>query len=300
MLRTGATPEEGHQAQALAGHGLAAGGSADDSLSRVVEGEIIPRLLVAHRLAPDTRACARAGGLLAAGLSPGPRAADIDRVASDSIEGDAWSLLRHVEAYLSLGVPVETLLVELLAPAARRLGEWWEEDRCDFVDVTMGLWRLQEVMHEIAAGLPGAPSVAPGAQAALFAVMPRDTHVFGAVMAETCFRRAGWRTATELEGSAGQLEASVADSWFDLAGLTVSTEEGLAELPALIERLRRASRNPDLAIMVGGWLFVRSPGLVHAVGADATAADARDAVRVAERLLRRPPLPDGRAAAASA
>jgi hypothetical protein len=41
------------------------------------------------------------------------------------------------------------VFIDLLAPSARRLGQHWEDDDCDFVDVTMGLWRLQEVMREV-------------------------------------------------------------------------------------------------------------------------------------------------------
>ena len=62
-------------------------------------------------------------------------------------------------------------MVDLLAPAARLLGEYWEDDRCDFVDVTMGLWRLQEVVHEIAARAPA--DRAAGGRRALARCSPR-------------------------------------------------------------------------------------------------------------------------------
>ncbi len=281
---------------------LAADGvSPPAALTRVVEGEIIPRLLLAHRALPAGSApgagALRHGVEMFEGLRLGPQASEVDRLAADSIHSDAWSVLRHVEAYLAQGTSVESLLVDLFAPAARRLGEWWEQDACDFIDVTMGLWRLQEVMHEVAAGLPDAPARAPGARAALFAAAPGDTHVFGAIMAETCFRRAGWRTATALDCSAEQLEARVGESWFDLAGISVSTEDALAGLPLLIGRLRRASRNPQLVVMVGGWLFAQTPGLAERVGADGTSADARAAVGIADRLCNRISQPGGRLAA---
>lgn len=253
-------------------------------LEELVEGEIIPRLLVAHRLAPSV---APPGPVFVEGLAGGPGPADVERLAADAIRRDAHALLGHVEAWLALGVPVETLLVELLAPAARCLGRWWEEDRCDFIDVTMGLWRLQEVMHEIAAGIPGAGGVAPNGLSALFGVPEGEAHVFGSIMVETCFRRAGWRTATELGGSEELLESRLADGWFDVAGLGLATSASLAAAPALVARLRRASRNPALVVLVGGPAIAVEPARALRLGADAAALDARRAVALASRLCAR-------------
>jgi methanogenic corrinoid protein MtbC1 len=292
MLRTGGigTGSEESAAHLGASVGGGAAGGEVHALSRVVEGEIIPRLLIAHSLTGESLTAGMEE--LLAGVhrldraTGGPGASEIDRLASDAIDQDAWSLLQHVEALLSLGHSVEGLLVDLLAPAARRLGEWWEQDLCDFVDVTMGLWRLQEVMHELAAGVPGAGGVTAGARAALFAVPPGETHVFGSVMVETCFRRAGWRTRSATESSLAEIERDLARGWFDLVGLTVSNADSVEELGDLIARLRLVSANPDLAVLVGGTVFSAKPDLADHVGADGTAADARQAVVLAERLCR--------------
>ena len=40
--------------------------------------------------------------------------------------------------------------------AVRLLGEWWLADDIDFVDVTMGAWRGQQLVHALAARGPGA------------------------------------------------------------------------------------------------------------------------------------------------
>jgi hypothetical protein len=111
------------------------------SLTRLIESEIIPRLLVAH-----------SNG--AHGVPTDPRGGavlpdDVATFAPLTLQVEADELLEHVDRLIARGVSHETLLVDLLAPAARLLGELWEDDRCDFVDVTMGLWRLQQVVHEI-------------------------------------------------------------------------------------------------------------------------------------------------------
>jgi methanogenic corrinoid protein MtbC1 len=56
-------------------------------------------------------------------------------------------------------------------------------------------------------------------------------------------------------------------------------------LSSLIGALRAASLNPSIGVMVGGQLFAAHPERAGAVGADATAADASQAVVQAEELV---------------
>ncbi|MFN7175689.1 MAG: B12-binding domain-containing protein, partial [Thermaurantiacus sp.] len=259
----------------------------------VVEGQIIPRLLIAHcgsaldGAFPASAIASRHRELAALGLEPpGFHAQDIDRMAHDAIRHDAARLLEQVGGYLALGSTVESLLTDLLAPVARRLGEWWEEDVCDFVDVTMGLWRLQEVTRELVSHVPGAAAGPAIGRSAVFAVPPGETHVFGAVILEACFRRAGWVTIRGCDTDGDWARALVAEASVDLVGLSASTDAGLAALPACIAAIRRCSRNRHVKIMVGGAPFVAQPDLAERVGADATAADARVAVSLADRMCR--------------
>lgn len=190
----------------------------------------------------------------------------------------------QVEALLARGLSIEQLLVGLLAPVARRLGELWHEDRCDFVDVTMGLWRLQEVVREISAARPLA--IAPRAdRTALFAALPGDQHGFGAVLVDEAFRRAGWQSDLAIGLSMPELLRRIAASGVALLGLTVSCDCHIARLPAMVAALRNASANPKVVVLVGGRVFTDTPDLVRQVGADGTATDAFAAVAVAEALV---------------
>ncbi|OYY89540.1 MAG: cobalamin-binding protein [Sphingomonas sp. 28-66-16] len=248
----------------------------EGSLSSLVEREIIPRLVASHP---------RNGNFMAdGGHGAEITEADIDALAPLSLHVEADSLLDHVESILARGVGIDSVLVDLLAPAARRLGEFWEQDRCDFVDVTMGLWRLQEVVHELAARLPADHRPGPGRRA-LFASMPGDQHSFGTVVVDELFCRGGWLTDRISEATTPELLERVAGEWFDLVGLTISCDCHMAPLPSVIGALRSVSRNPRLCVMVGGRVFVGNPDLAERVGADGTAPDAKVAVRVAGELV---------------
>lgn len=245
------------------------------SLSTLIECEVIPRLMVAHPAREFGRA------------QNGPAhidAAEVAAFAPLAMQVEADELLEHVEQLLARGIGLEALLMDLLAPAARTLGEYWKQDRCDFVDVTMGLWRLQEVVHELSARIPLERSQG-GAASALFAPVPGDDHSFGTLVVEEMFARNGWITDRLCDATQGVLAERVSNDWFDLIGLTASCDCHIAALPSAIAALRTASRNPQLCVMVGGPVFVDDPDLADRIGADGTARDARAALEVAEALL---------------
>lgn len=272
--RPGLAKRFGADAPGLSAFRVLAGVDYNRSLSTLIESEIIPRLLIAHAAAVYEPS------------SPVIDSAEVATLAPLALEVEADSLLAHVEAILARGVSVDSVMVDLLAPTARLLGEFWEEDRCDFVDVTMGLWRLQEVVHEIAARLPADRMLAAGGHRALFASMPGDQHSFGTVVVDELFRRDGWITDRLSDVETSDLLRRVGDDWFDVVGLTVSCDRHVAALPSIIVALHNVSRNSGVSIMVGGRIFSADPDLAVLVGADGTARDARLALKVAADLVR--------------
>ncbi len=250
----------------------------DRSLSTLIESEIIPRLMVAHAATtPIVTATATEAAI---------DDADIEALAPLALLVEADALLAHIETILARGVSVDTVMVDLLAPTARMLGEFWDDDRCDFVDVTMGLWRLQEVVHEIAARAPADRLHAAGGHRALFASMPGDLHNFGSIVIDELFRRDGWVTDRMSEAQTSDLLKRVGDEWFDMVGLTLSCDEHIGQLTSIIAALRNVSRNPRVCIMVGGRIFSAHPERAADVGADGTAPDAKLALKVAADLVR--------------
>jgi methanogenic corrinoid protein MtbC1 len=237
--------------------------------------DMVPRLLVAHG---QERA-------RIAGSAPAFEPRHVERLAELSIELEAHRLLELIESFLDRGLSAETLFVELLAPAARHLGRGWEDDRLDFVDVTMGLWRLQEVLRDVASRAPRSGSELTRGSA-LFAPFPGDQHNFGTAMIQECFGLAGWDAEMLVDPSTIELLDHVAGTALDLLGLTLSCDAHIERLPALIRAVRSVSMNPHIRILVGGRACNAHGGIAALVGADGTAANAPDAVVLAERLVR--------------
>jgi methanogenic corrinoid protein MtbC1 len=210
---------------------------------------------------------------------------DIEIFSRLSAHEEAHVLLAFIDEYLATGSSVESIFVELLAPAARRLGEYWDSDSEDFVGVTMGLWRIQEALRELTMRIPPVASPGHGMRSALFSPMPGEQHSFGTLMIAECFQRAGWETDVLIEPTQSELTGKIARQHYDLIGLTVSHDCSTGVLRGLVTAVKAVSSNPHLRVLLGGRVINEQPGLVTSSGADATAADALSAVALADTLV---------------
>jgi methanogenic corrinoid protein MtbC1 len=248
-------------------------------LVRTIEGEIIPRLMLAH--AARGRELVSASGAPARPVEP----EHVDTLIRAVMAEDTTAALQLVRSLAASGISLETIYLELLSPAARRAGELWEADQCSFTDVTIGLWRLQEVMHEVgmANGIP--PRTAEPPHRVLLRQTPGEQHSFGLNMVAEFFRRAGWQVHDESTEAGTDPVANVRSRWFDVVGLSLSGERHLDVLATTIHAIRKASRNRGVGVMVGGPLFTEHPDWVARVGADTTAGDGRQAVLQAHTMI---------------
>jgi methanogenic corrinoid protein MtbC1 len=164
------------------------------------------------------------------------------------------------------------------------MGDLWLADECSFIDVTIGLARLQQVVRELSPSFEPELAEARPTRRALLLTAPGEQHTLGVSMVEQFFRRAGWEVAAPPKGEASAVNL-VRKEWFTMVGFSVSCVELLDGLQSTIRSLRHTSRNPDLIVMVGGNAFIDQPDLVSRVGADAMAADGRQAVLGLNGLL---------------
>jgi methanogenic corrinoid protein MtbC1 len=257
----------------------------DPSLERMrllvsaVEAQVIPRLVIAHRTS------AVAGTALPDGAPVRPRAQEVEACVRLLLDPGAGPIVGYAEDLMARGVSLDSIYLEIFAPAARRLGDMWDSDECTFTDVTIALGRLQQTLRRFSAHFrPESPEGEPWRQA-LFAAVPGEQHTFGLSMIVQYFLRAGW-DATMLPSPAGEeVLRLVQQENIALVGLSMARGGHAPILKTLIGRMRMGSRNPDLRVIVGGFAFSETPNLVAEVGADGSATDAKQAVNLAQQLV---------------
>ena len=215
-----------------------------------------------------------------------PDAAFIVRLADDLIAGNLATIRRDIDQLSRDGMTAEQLCLLALAPVARYLGDEWAADRCSFLDVTSGTAILHGIMNELRPAFQNRPVTGVRRRSAVLVTAPGEQHRFGLSMLAEFFRKEGWQVALPTGTTITQVTALTAARPVDLVGFSAGSDRQLGALAACIAALRAGSYNPDIIVMVGGPVFLERPELVRTVGADATAADADEAVKRAQALLK--------------
>ena len=244
-------------------------------LAHTIENEVIPRLLLAREV---PAAAERAG-------EAGPDTADVEALVALAMRNDLAGSVAFLSVLRTRGMSLERLYLDLLAPAARRLGVMWAEDTCDFTTVTVGLCCLQQIVMEHSAAFR--PRMAPRDidRRVLLAPAPGEQHSFGLLLVGEFFHRQGWDVHSATGANAAELVALVRRQWFAAVGLSIACESRLDIIASVIRDMRRTARNARMGVLVGGRVFTDRPELTALVGADAMANDAQGAVLKAETML---------------
>jgi methanogenic corrinoid protein MtbC1 len=246
-----------------------------DILARSIESDIVPRLVLARRGLDRPEPAAQA-------LITGE---EIARFTDLILADDAAATAAFVEGLRVRGTLAEAMFLDLLGPAALRLGEFWENDICSFGDVTLGVLRLQRVLRELVPVFHAEVAPRPELRRALLVPAPGEQHGLGLQIVAEFMRRAGWQVWCGTPESRQALLDMVRQEWFAMVGISTACSTRLEALSAAVRLIRRASRNPAVGVMVGGPVFIDHPELASAIGADATAADGRQAALQAENVL---------------
>lgn len=247
-------------------------------LARFVSGDVIPRLLElqkkAARNAPASDARSTESVL---------DGHEIEKLADIILGHDLAAATIYITALRDRGLRLEDLYLDLLAPTARLLGELWESDERDFIDVTIGVARLQYLLS-VFNKTHTAPEIG-SKRHILIALAPGNQHSFGASMLEKFFDAAGWRVGTEYAGNREAIIAAVKEKWFALIGLSAASDGQLEDLEYTIDEVRSKSCNNRIGVMVGGPIFRDKPELCEKIGADATSSNAPTAVLNAQKIF---------------
>ncbi len=246
-------------------------------LERVIHLEVLPRLILSlgAQGPSETKQEQRVGASLAVLL---------DDFVHVLLKPDPDEAMVFVEKIRVEGGVNHAIFLDLLAPAARRLGNLWNNDDCDFMEVAVGVQRLQRILRVLSPISSGGDWGDSGRNRVLLLPAPGETHLFGIAIVAKFFLDAGWDVTQSTEYD---FLDKVSSSWFDVIGFSMSYYLNLDKLAQAVAAARRCSANPDLRVLVGGPAFLDNPGLVAKVGADAMAIDAPSAVVSAANLINR-------------
>ena len=221
-----------------------------------------------------------------AALLDRPGEAEIARLCRALLQPDARAGRDFIDRVQAAGATVETIYLAYLRRAARLLGEWWEEDRITFAEVTMATGHIFAILRGFSHLFVTRGHVA-SERAALFFTVPGETHLMGVRMAADLLRNDGWDITLETTLDHDALVARAAEGGATVVGLSAAGDHALSALARLIVALRISA--PQATVFVGGNVVAVARDTVRLMGPDGMAADFGEARAVLQRLCAEAP-----------
>jgi methylmalonyl-CoA mutase cobalamin-binding subunit len=187
----------------------------------------------------------------------------------------------EINAYLRAQPLALTRRLSLLEAAARRLGESWECDNLNFLDVTVAIGRLQSTFRRHVLGNPAVPLRHRGGSAMIVSA-PGDEHGFGLLFIEELFRAAGWSTVLAMPERPEDLLDRVLrrSSAPDVVCISWSSGRLADSLETCLALLRKDFAG---AIIAGGGAALANADWLRARGVDLVTGSPQSALDFAKR-----------------
>lgn len=206
---------------------------------------------------------------------------EVDDLCAALLSDDPSAAGMLIESAQTKGSSYDALCLSYLGAAARRLGEWWDDDRISFYRVTIAAGRIYAILRILR--FDRAVASPDMCRAAVFASVPGENHTLGITIAADLARDRGWDIELFVGLSHDELVQNLELRQPPLIGLSASGRRSLPALTKLIVALRIS--NPGTRILVCGQIASSTLSLVGVTGADAAATDFQGALVQMENLL---------------
>jgi methanogenic corrinoid protein MtbC1 len=167
-----------------------------------------------------------------------------------------------------------------IAESARLIGELWSSDEIDFVNVTIALSRLHQIMEELSPEFLSEGNAAHRDLSLLLMSEPDSQHGLGAFMLSEFFRQAGWRVTLAAPQDIEEFKRLFLSDWFDAVALSISTDRQIDAVSEAVSELRKEALNPQLKIYVGGPMAYLCADELNWTGTSLLQTDAAQAVQL--------------------
>jgi methanogenic corrinoid protein MtbC1 len=210
-----------------------------------------------------------------------PSDAKIEELTEALMEPDPSAGTAFVERIRAQGASVETVYLAYLAEAAKTLGQWWEEDKITFPDVTIATGHIYAIMRGLRPMFRSDNDYL-AQPCAVFTAVCGENHLLGVSMAADLFRKAGWDITLKRGLEHDEIVQYVAASRIPLIGLSAAGEHALVPLAKIVVALRISM--PHTAIMVSGAILNTCYDSVREMGVDITPTSMDDALAQARAI----------------
>ena len=259
------------------------------SIPMALEEEIITRLLMAHR--NKTNIVKEFELEKASSATGGVGARNIEDLTDLLLKGDLSVSKSYLRTLIEDGISIERIYLDLLQPVARKLGVCWENDSLDFATITLAVWHINQLMYYLSPEFLHKELDLEKSRGKIM-LFPSigSQHTLGLFMLAEFFRKASWEVFADPALIEDDIFEILKDEDFQIVGISIGSYDHKKSTKKLISDIRKMF-GTSLKIIIGGPLAVYETNLFRELRADGQAADAREAVILANSLVRKSRIP---------
>ena len=164
-------------------------------------------------------------------------------------------------------------LADIYIPeAARRMGDAWQDDQMSWLDVSIGVGRMQSLLREIGTAWAADQAGDTGHGTVLLIVPDREQHTLGPMVAMGQLRRFGVSVCLRIAPSSNELRSLMASRQFDGVLISIATKDKLDSVSKTVQFIKSVAAN-HMPIVVGGAVTTKVEDLAACTGADLASND---------------------------
>ena len=183
------------------------------------------------------------------------------------------------------GASINYIVLDLIPAIARQLGKQWEDDSLSFADVSIGVNKLERVIHKLDYLFQANQLERQQNKAIFITGFPGSQHSLGGLIFANFLIFSGWQVHRPSQTNIDSIVYGVSSKEVQAIAISVSTNEQLEQLPSLIDLLRQKSKNPNIIVLIGGSLYNKAPEAFGHIQAEVKAFSPEESVQKLEQHL---------------
>ena len=183
------------------------------------------------------------------------------------------------------GASINYIVLELIPEIARQFGKQWEDDSLSFADVSMGVNKLERVIHKLDYLFQANQLNRQQNKAIFITGFPGSQHSLGSLIFANFLIFSGWQVHRPNQVNLDSIVHGVSSKMLQAIAISISTNEQLDRLPDLINTLRQKSQNPKIIVLIGGPLYNKAPEAFDHIQAEVKAFSPEESVQKLEQHL---------------
>lgn len=208
-----------------------------------------------------------------------PREALVTRLIAASQSGTKTAFAEVLTEVKRARITLAAIADVYIPLAARRMGEAWHNDQMSWMEVSIGVGRLQSLLREIGTAWVADQAGDTGHGTVMFIVPDREQHTLGPMVATGQLRRYGVSVCLRIAPTVNELRSLMGARRFDGVMISVSTRDKLESVAKTVQVLRTMVTHP-LPIIVGGAVMVAAEDIMAMTGADFSSNEISAALEV--------------------